>query len=240
MGTCNGVLEGIRICQIGLPNRVTYPDFMNRYKLLAADIFNSIPDKKKAVAAAFEKIGIEAEKYRVGNTKVFFRAGVLGEVEEIRDDFLGKLVAFLQAQISGWKSRKTFKKLQSQRMNLIIVQRNLKKYMTIRTWLWFGFWQQLKPRLMVGREQKMLADLEQAAVDAEKNVIIANEKNVKFGAENEVLMKEKDALLSALEDSKGGASQYMEKEAKLLAQKSEVEAQLNDAQKRLDAEQEAK
>ncbi|CAL4075713.1 unnamed protein product [Meganyctiphanes norvegica] len=238
--TCNGVLEGIRICQIGLPNRVTYPDFMLRYKLLAADIFNTIPDKKKAVAAAFEKIGIEAEKYRVGNTKVFFRAGVLGEVEEIRDDYLGRLIGFLQAQIRGWKSRRWFKKAQGQRVNLIVVQRNLRKYLSIRTWQWYGFWQQLKPKLQVGREAKMLAELEEAAVAAEANVIIANEKNVKFGGENEILMKEKDALLEALEESKGGATQYLEKEGKLMAQKADVEGQLKDAQNRLASETEAK
>merc|ERR1712142_2454 len=238
--TCNGVLEGIRICQIGLPNRVTYPDFMNRYKILGAEQFNTIPDKKKAVTAVFDKIGIEAEKYRVGNTKVFFRAGVLGEVEEIRDDFLGRLIGFLQAQIRGWKSRKWFKKAQTQRVNLIVVQRNLRKYMNIRTWLWYGFWQQLKPKLNVGREQKMLADLEAAAVEAEEKVIIANEKNVKFGGENEILMKEKDALLEALEESKGGAAQYLAKEEKLMNEKADVEGQLNDAQKRLENETEAK
>merc|ERR1711874_964844 len=238
--TCNGVLEGIRICQIGLPNRVTYPDFMLRYKILGAEQFNTIPDKKKAVSAVFDKIGIEAEKYRVGNTKVFFRAGVLGEVEEIRDDYLGRLIGFLQAQIRGWKSRRWFKKAQTQRVNLIVVQRNLRKYMNIRTWLWYGFWQQLKPKLQVGREQKMLADLETAAIAAEENVIIANEKNVKFGAENEVLISEKNALLDALEESKGGAAQYLEKEAKLMAQKAEVESQLADAQKRLENETEAK
>merc|ERR1719209_1355954 len=220
--TCNGVLEGIRICQIGLPNRVTYPD------------------KKKAVTAVFEKIGIEAEKYRVGNTKVFFRAGVLGEVEEIRDDFLGRLIGFLQAQIRGWKSRRWFKKAQTQRVNLIVVQRNLRKYMNIRTWLWYGFWQQLKPKLNVGREQKMLADLEAAAVEAEEKVIIANETNVKFGGENEILSKEKDALLEALEESKGGAAQYLAKEEKLMNEKADVEGQLNDAQKRLENETEAK
>merc|ERR1711872_32305 len=79
-----------------------------------------------------------------------------------------------------------------------------------------------------------------AAIQAEENVIIANEKNVKFGAENEVLISEKNALLDALEESKGGAAQYLEKEAKLMAQKAEVESQLADAQKRLDNETEAK
>ncbi|CAL4063540.1 unnamed protein product [Meganyctiphanes norvegica] len=238
--TCNGVLEGIRICQIGLPNRVTYADFMLRYKILGAEIFNTIPDKKKAVTACFEKIGIVAEKYRVGNTKVFFRAGVLGEVEEIRDDTLGLMVSLLQAACRGYKSRIGYKKLKTQRVNLIVVQRNLKKYMQIRTWLWYGFWKDLKPKLNVGRERQMLEDLANAAEKAEKNVVVANEKNVKFGAENEILMAQKNELLNALEGSKGGIGDFMEKEAKALAQKAEVEAQLNDQIKRLEEEEEAK
>merc|ERR1712121_339618 len=98
----------------------------------------------------------------------------------------------------------------------------------------------LKPKLQVGREQKMLEALEEAAVKAEENVIIANEKNVKFGAENEVLLAEKNALLDALEESKGGAAQYLAKEEKLLAEKADVEGPLSDAQKRLECETEAK
>jgi myosin heavy chain 6/7 len=34
--TCNGVLEGIRICRKGFPNRLMHPDFVFRYAILAS------------------------------------------------------------------------------------------------------------------------------------------------------------------------------------------------------------
>jgi len=47
--------------------------------------------------------------------QVFFRAGVLGQMEELRDDRLGKIVSWMQAYVRGYLSRKEFKKLQDQR-----------------------------------------------------------------------------------------------------------------------------
>lgn len=47
--------------------------------------------------------------------QVFFRAGVLGQMEELRDDRLSKIVSWLQAYIRGYLSRKEYKKLQEQR-----------------------------------------------------------------------------------------------------------------------------
>merc|ERR1712179_791615 len=135
-----------------------YADFKQRYKILGAQFFTTMDDKD-AVKATFDDVGLDPEKFRVGATKVFFRAGVLGEVEEIRDDRLGMMVSWIQAFARGWKARKWFAKMKVQRINLIVVQRNLKKYMTIRTWPWYGFWQQLKPTLNVGREAQLLVEL---------------------------------------------------------------------------------
>merc|ERR1719330_1092460 len=83
--TCNGVLEGIRICMRGFPNRMLYPDFKSRYAILGAKEIASSSDNKVAVYALMDKVGFPREKFQLGHTKVFFRAGALAGLEEERD-----------------------------------------------------------------------------------------------------------------------------------------------------------
>ncbi|XP_047497307.1 myosin heavy chain, muscle-like [Penaeus chinensis] len=238
--TCNGVLEGIRICQKGFPNRMPYPDFKKRYNILAAKEMIEAKDDKKAATACFQKAGLDPELYRTGNTKVFFRAGVLGTLEEVRDDRVMKLVAWLQAVIRGFISRKYYSKMQKQRTALLVMQRNLRKYKIMRSWLWYELWIKLKPRLKATRAEEELENLEALAAKAEKDF----EKEVKvreeLEAKNAALLQEKNELLAAVDSSKGGMSEFHEKQAKLQAQKAELESQLNETLERLRKEEEAR
>lgn len=88
---------------------------------------------------------------------MFFRAGVLGQMEELRDERLSKIVTWMQSWVRGYLSRKEFKKLQEQRLALQVCQRNLRKYLKLRTWPWYKLWQKVKPLLNVTRIEDEIA-----------------------------------------------------------------------------------
>ncbi|XP_058815411.1 myosin heavy chain, muscle isoform X1 [Topomyia yanbarensis] len=238
--TCNGVLEGIRICRKGFPNRMMYPDFKLRYLILAPAAMQAETEGKKAAEKCFEAIGLDPDSYRIGHTKVFFRAGVLGQMEEFRDERLSKIMSWMQSWCRGYLSRKEFKKMQEQRVALEIVQRNLRKYLKLRTWAWWKLWQKVKPLLNVSRVEDQIAKLEEKAQKAQE----AFEKEEKLRKEleslNSKLLAEKTALLDSLSGEKGALQEYQEKSAKLTAQKNDLENQLRDTQERLAQEEDAR
>ncbi|XP_032677923.1 myosin heavy chain, muscle isoform X2 [Odontomachus brunneus] len=238
--TCNGVLEGIRICRKGFPNRMVYPDFKLRYKILAPAAVDKAKEPKQAAAAVLESTGLDPDMYRLGHTKVFFRAGVLGQMEELRDERLSKIVSWMQAYIRGYLTRKDYQKLQEQRLALQVVQRNLRKYLQLRTWPWWKLWQKIKPLLNVTRIEDEMAALEEKARKAQE----AFEKEEKLRKEleemNSKLLSEKTNLLRQLEGEKGSLSDYQEKSLKLAAQKADLESQLQDLNDRFKEEEDAR
>lgn len=78
-------------------------------------------------------------------------------MEEFRDDRLGKIMSWLQAWVRGYLARKDYKKIQEQRVALQVVQRNLRKYLQLRTWPWYKLWQKVKPLLNVTRVEDEIA-----------------------------------------------------------------------------------
>nr|CAI5869310.1 unnamed protein product [Callosobruchus analis] len=238
--TCNGVLEGIRICRKGFPNRMVYPDFKLRYMILAPATMAKEKDPKEAARKCLEEIGLDPDSYRVGHTKVFFRAGVLGQMEELRDERLGKIVTWMQSWARGYLSRKEFKKLQEQRLALQVCQRNLRKYLKLRTWPWYKLWQKVRPLLNVTRIEDEIAKLEEKAQKAQE----AFEREAKAKKELEglyaKLLAEKTELLNSLEGEKGSLSEVSERANKLQAQKNDLESQLQETQDRLNQEEDAR
>ncbi|KTF77303.1 hypothetical protein cypCar_00036076, partial [Cyprinus carpio] len=104
---CNGVLEGIRICRQGFPNRIVFQEFRQRYEILTP---NSIPkgfmDGKQACVLMIKALELDPNLYRIGQSKVFFRAGVLAHLEEERDMKITDVIINFQAWCRGYVARK--------------------------------------------------------------------------------------------------------------------------------------
>eukprot|EP01133_Synstelium_polycarpum_P013441 gene13441-15840_t len=84
---CGGVMESVRICCAGFPTRRPLGDFYSRYRILYTKA-KKAKDAKANVAALLEGIELSDDKYKIGQTKVFLRAGQLASLENMR---MGKL-----------------------------------------------------------------------------------------------------------------------------------------------------
>ena len=77
--TCNGVLEGIRICMRGFPNRILYPDFRQRYCILGGQAAADEKDLKKCAKIVMENpnLAFPQEKFQLGNSKVCSHSDII-------------------------------------------------------------------------------------------------------------------------------------------------------------------
>merc|ERR1711970_283730 len=136
--TCNGVLEGIRICRRGFPNRTVYPDFVHRFIIIKPkEVHAAMPDLKAATKIILESIEAMNDKWRLGHTKVFFRAGAVGTVEESREECIKAILNYIQGLARGYTGRMEYKKLIYKKEMIPIMQRNMKKYLFFRDWTWY-------------------------------------------------------------------------------------------------------
>lgn len=88
---CNGVLEGIRICRKGFPNRLAFADFRKRYEIVCPNELrpNCFIDGRSACQTLLDTMQLDPQKYRIGTTKVFFRATVVSKnIKRIKDSFI--------------------------------------------------------------------------------------------------------------------------------------------------------
>merc|ERR1712121_159386 len=193
----------------------------------------SSSDNKVAVRALMEKIAFPAEKYQLGHTKVFFRAGALAGLEEVRDAIVLKLVRFLQGQCYGYIRRKVYSIKHDQRELRKVIQRNFRKFQTLRSWGWFIIIQKTRPligQINLEEELRILEEQAKASYGVYKEQL---DTKARLEAENVAMEEEKKALVKQLEAEQGNLGEYTERQAKASAMKADLEVQLVEAGKRL-------
>ncbi|WAR11053.1 MYS-like protein [Mya arenaria] len=211
---CNGVLEGIRICRKGFPSRVA---------------------SEKVLTA----IQLDPAEYKIGNTKVFFKAGVMGNLEDMRDEKLSGILRLFQAHIRGYLIRKQYKKLQDQRTALERIQRNIRKWMHLRNWQWWKLYVKVKPLLNAARAEDEIKKMEEEFKKTKEDLAKCEKIKKELEERCVVLAREKENMalqLSAEGDTLGDLEETVEN---LTKQKFENEATIREFEETVTAMEEA-
>ncbi|XP_032122503.1 myosin-9 isoform X1 [Sapajus apella] len=236
---CNGVLEGIRICRQGFPNRVVFQEFRQRYEILTP---NSIPkgfmDGKQACVLMIKALELDSNLYRIGQSKVFFRAGVLAHLEEERDLKITDVIIGFQACCRGYLARKAFAKRQQQLTAMKVLQRNCAAYLKLRNWQWWRLFTKVKPLLQVSRQEEEMMAKEEELVKVREKQLAAENRLTEMETLQSQLMAEKLQLQEQLQAETELCAEAEELRARLTAKKQELEEICHDLEARVEEEEE--
>ncbi|XP_049642954.1 myosin-14 isoform X2 [Suncus etruscus] len=236
---CNGVLEGIRICRQGFPNRILFQEFRQRYEILTP---NAIPkgfmDGKQACEKMIQALELDPNLYRVGQSKIFFRAGVLAQLEEERDLKVTDIIVSFQAAARGYLARRAFQKRQQQQSALRVMQRNCAAYLKLRHWQWWRLFTKVKPLLQVTRQDEVL----QARVQELQKVQELQQQSAREVGELQSRLaqveEERSRLAEQLRAEAELCAEAEETRGRLAARKQELEAVVSELEARVGEEEE--
>uniref|UniRef100_A0AAY5K3N9 Myosin, heavy chain 14, non-muscle n=1 Tax=Esox lucius TaxID=8010 RepID=A0AAY5K3N9_ESOLU len=236
---CNGVLEGIRICRQGFPNRIPFQEFRQRYEILTP---NAIPrtfmDGKQACELMISALELDRNLFRVGQSKVFFRAGVLGHLEEERDLKITDTIIRFQSAARGYLARKAFLKKQQQLSAMRVMQRNCAAYLKLRNWQWWRLFTKVKPLLQVTRQDEEIQVREAELKNAKDNLSRVEQDYNELEKKHAQLMEEKAVLTDQLQAEAELFAEAEEMRARLASRKQELEEILGELEGRLEEEEE--
>uniref|UniRef100_A0A8C0IYL9 Myosin-7B n=1 Tax=Chelonoidis abingdonii TaxID=106734 RepID=A0A8C0IYL9_CHEAB len=237
---CNGVLEGIRICRKGFPNRILYADFKQRYRILnpAAIPDDKFVDSRKATEKLLNSLELDHSQYKFGHTKVFFKAGLLGHLEEMRDERLAKILTMLQARIRGRLMRIEYQKIISRREALYTIQWNIRAFNAVKNWSWMKLFFKIKPLLRSAQTEKEIATLKEEFQKLKEALEKSEAKRKELEEKQITMIQEKNDLSLQLQAEQDNLADAEERCDLLIKTKIQLEAKVKELTERLEDEEE--
>jgi len=90
-------------------------EFRQRYKPVDPVLAKEIEDDRECCVKLLEKSGLASDGYGVGKTKIFFKAGQVAHLEDIRDAKLAVIITVIQQRLRGKLQRRAYEVLKEQR-----------------------------------------------------------------------------------------------------------------------------
>ncbi|GAB5572719.1 myosin-6 [Prionailurus iriomotensis] len=233
---CNGVLEGIRICRKGFPNRILYGDFRQRTQRpsLRANSLTAGKGAEKLLGS----LDIDHNQYKFGHTKVFFKAGLLGLLEEMRDERLSRIITRIQAQARGQLMRIEFKKIVERRDALLVIQWNIRAFMGVKNWPWMKLYFKIKPLLKSAETEKEMATMKEEFGRIKEALEKSEARRKELEEKMVSLLQEKNDLQLQVQAEQDNLNDAEERCDQLIKNKIQLEAKVKEMTERLEDEEE--
>ncbi|KRZ35309.1 Myosin-3 [Trichinella pseudospiralis] len=240
--TCNGVLEGIRICRKGYPNRLVYADFKQRYAIFAADEAKKYDDPKKSSEAILNTLKqnnvLKDEEYQVGATKVFFKAGILAKLEELHDEELSKIMVGVQATVRSYLAKLDSRRRKKAHEASLLIQKNVRKWLKLRSWPWFRLYGRVKPLLTQAKQHEEFEKIQAKIKELEAASSAEKARCADMEAQLATALKEKNDLILKLESEKSNSTEFEQKAKTLSSQMDDLNKQHKNLHEKLEMAEE--
>lgn len=187
---CNGVLEGIRISRLGYPTRISYSDFNTRYAVIVS-CDDSVTTNTEIANRILRSVpSISDSDYRLGNTMVFLRQGILADIEDLREKIITDLSRAVR-RILDSKVQAYLLNIHSERNKAIsVLQSNARLSLEFLRWKWWSLFIKVKPLLEVQKNEENVREKEEQL--REYSALIEKEREEK---------KNLNSLLSSINNS---------------------------------------
>ncbi|XP_063674663.1 unconventional myosin-XVIIIa-like isoform X2 [Bolinopsis microptera] len=195
-----GILQFIRLYREGYPDCLSFADFRRQFEVLRltpfegadADGGDSVFDEREAVITILEDCELDDSRYRTGISKVFFKPGVLADLQLEKEQKLNNFVIALQSVCRGAIARKRVDGLMMKHSAVSVIQRNALIHAELQSWGWWKLFTRVKPLIKVHSAK----DIERK----EQELVVLRTKVSKLEEETNSLTEQNAQLTAKTED----------------------------------------
>merc|ERR1711887_495838 len=237
---CNGVLEGIRICRKGYPSRVQYEEFAKRYVILFAEAkkdrdFCDWKQQSKEICAG---IKLDDWKHRFGHTKLFFKAGIIGDLEDDRDEKIAAILTSLQSFMRYRLALDIYQDMVKRRDALDLIQSNIRAFQYLKEWEWMKIIFKIKPMISQAEEGKKMEELENKYNDVKTQLEKEKKRRQELEDQAISLEQEKNELNAKMESQNALLEDAEIRCEDMIGAKIDLDTRIRDLQEKLEDEEE--
>ncbi|KAF3813573.1 hypothetical protein GH733_018726 [Mirounga leonina] len=239
LAACIELIEKENLNKLMTSLRSTHPHFVrclipNETKTPGTGSSTPVPSPKGSLLTA-KRLLRSSELHRPGLvsplTQVFFKAGLLGLLEETRDEKLVTLMTCTQAICRGYLMRVEFKKMTERRDSIFRIQYNIRAFMKAKHWPWMNLFFKIKPLLKSAEAEREMATMKEDFERAKEELARSEEKMV-------ALLQEKNDLQLQVQSETENLIDAEERCEGLIKSKILLEAKVKELNERLEEEEE--